>query len=202
MTTPLPASAGQPLDDWRRIDWRFLLPCPSVRSVIYAGITDEDLLRALHLMADDVVPVASPADWSRVPEGSADLVVLVQPLRHDFRAAARAVRPGGWVYGQHRARARRAGAPRTLLGWERAFRTIGLAQIAVYWHAPDFASCSRIVPVGSPSVVRDTLSRHRNVRFGQVKAVLGRLAMSLALFSAVVPEGSIVGRRPETRVAS
>jgi hypothetical protein len=189
-----PAAPDLPLHLWRRLDWRFLLPSTRLGVVACGGTPDADLLAALRLLG---VPVVRPGpDWRPVAEAAPDAVVLVQPDVADLAAAAAAVRPGGWIYAEVR-RDLRAGAPRTLLGWPRAFRAAGLTDVVAHWHAPDLATCSRMVPLDAPSLVRDALSRHGAVRFGRALSLAGRVAVALGVFPAGVPEGSVVGRRPE-----
>jgi hypothetical protein len=76
----------------RRVDWRFLLPDTRVgRSVCFG---DARLTRAVALISDEVV------NPDRVPPGSCDLAVVVDPDEHTLRAAAEALRPGASLYGE------------------------------------------------------------------------------------------------------
>ncbi|SDC39519.1 hypothetical protein SAMN05660690_1254 [Geodermatophilus telluris] len=189
-----PAAPDLPLHLWRRLDWRFLLPSTRLRVVACGGTPDDDLLAALRLLQVDVVRPGP--DWRPVADAAPDVVVLVQPTAADLAAAAAAVRPGGWVYAEVR-RDLHAAGPRTLLGWPRAFRAAGLTDVVAHWHAPDLRTCSRMVPLDAPALVRDALSRHGAVRFGRALSLAGRAAVALGVFPAGVPEGSTVGRRPE-----
>ncbi len=160
-----------------------------------AGAVDDELLAALPLLGTEVQRISERHDWVAAT-GRCSLVVLVGPSRPDLQAAAAMVRPGGWVYAEVKRRVLRFGAPRTLLGWQRAFRQAGLEEVATHWHAPDFATCSRIIAVDADAAVREALGHHQGVRFGWVLSLAGRLALRLRLFPLAVREGSIVGRRP------
>jgi hypothetical protein len=184
------------LHSWRRLDWRFLQPDLEPDTVAYGGAADAELVAALRLLDSDVRPLAELAVADR-----ADLVVLVDPARHDLLQAVAAVRPGGWVCAEIR-RSTVPGRPASLWGWRRVFSDAGLDNVAVYWHAPTLASSARIVPVADPTAVLSTLRRHHGVRFGRAKAAVGRLALALRLFAVAIPEGTVVGRRPEHGTAA
>lgn len=183
------------LPRWRRLDWRFLLPAIAPDRVACAGALDEALLQALPLLAPTVLTVRTPGDWSALT-GSCDLVVLIRPQPADLAGAVATLRPGGWVYAEVR-RELGGRAPRTLAGWRRRFARAGLEEVTAHWHAPGFEACSRIISVDARAVVRDALGRHEAVRFGAVVSAVGRLALRLGLFPLAVPEGSVIGRRPE-----
>jgi hypothetical protein len=188
-------STALQLHRWRRLDWRWLLPVPEVGDVVLAGPADALLVDALPLLGSSVHRVERREDWSAVA-GSADLVVLVQPGDADLRGAVAALRPGGWVYAEVRRDLRAPRGRRTLLGHRAALRRAGLVDVTAHWHAPDFASCSRIVALEDRTVVRDALGRHQVVRFGAALSLAGRTALRLGLFPLAVREGSLVGRRP------
>jgi hypothetical protein len=57
-----------------------------------------------------------------------------------------------------------------------------------------------MVPLASGAAVRDTLARHQAIPFGAVKEWIGRLALALRVFELVIPEGTVTGRRPESRL--
>jgi hypothetical protein len=74
-----------------------------------------------------------------------------------------------------------------------------LEDVTVYWNAPSLDATARIVPVTSEAAIRDTLSLHKDVRFGGAKAFAARLALTLGVFSLAIPDGTIVGQRPPGR---
>ncbi len=191
------ASAPLPLELWQRLDWRFLLPSPQPGAIVCAGVVDEEFAAALRLLDAELAQVTSPVDWSRVTDSSYDLAVLIEPTRQDLHAAARVVRPGGWVYVQAQRRILGASAaPRSLRGWSRASRRAGLAEVAVHWHAPNTSAPYRLVPLDSRIVVLEALNRYDEVRFGWLLSQLGKFLFACGLLPLAVPGGSVLGRRP------
>jgi thymidylate kinase len=186
---PRPPHA-RPLELWRRVDWRFLLPSPELGTVLCAGRHDADLRAALTLAGAHVTE-GRPRDGTDV-----DVAVLVRPSPSELRQAVASVRPGGWVVAEVRAGPRQArGRPWGLPGWRRALLAADLVEVTAYWHAPTISACSRIVPLDVPPVVREALLRHGAERFGLLKSLVGRGALRLGLFGHLVPEGTVVGRR-------
>lgn len=184
-----------PLHLWRRLDWRYLLPVHRVGDVVLAGPADDLLEAALPLLGTSSCRIERREDWPSVRE-AADVVVLVQPDDDDLRGAVAALRPGGWVYAEVRRDFRLPRGQRSLVGRRRAWRRAGLVDVAAHWHAPDFATCSRIVDLDQHTVVRNALGRHQAVRFGAALSLAGRTALRLGLFPLAVREGSLLGRRP------
>jgi len=188
-----------PLELWRRIDWRFLLPDLDVGTVVCGSRCDEQLVAALRLLEPTTLHVVAEVGWETVAEGSVDVAVLAGLDPAELRRAALALRPGGWVYAEiYRGPA--WALPRTwgLLGARRTLRSAGLQDVAMHWHAPDIRTCARIVPLQGREAVRATLLRHEGVRFGHLKSGLGRGALRAGLFPLGVPEGSVLGRRPDS----
>lgn len=175
---------------WRRLDWRFLLPSAEIGALGYAGEIDEELVRAFRLVDPGAVDITGPD-----PRSPCTTVVLRHPSPAQLVAARQRLSPGGSVY-LETGQALRPFGPRTLRGWRRLLERQGFIEIAAFWHTPDLDSCSRITPLGSPLAVRLTLDRHQGIRFGALKARVGRLLLSLGLIEIAVPAGSIVARRP------
>jgi hypothetical protein len=71
-----------------------------------------------------------------------------------------------------------------------------LAGVRTFWHPPSLAESTRILGTDDSGAVRATLARHDRVRFGWLKSLIGRAALRLGLFGVVVPEGTVVARRP------
>ncbi|QNE16226.1 hypothetical protein [Pseudarthrobacter sp. NBSH8] len=178
---------------WRRLDWRFLLPDLQVSSVGYGGTTSPELKSALHL----IDPAAAAVAPGRADQGSTyGVVLLSNPDLMDFKAAADAVKPGGWMCVEVRRSLFRRSGPRTLKGWKHALIRSGYQDVSAYWNAPSLDRTARIVPVDSAAAIRNTLSLHKDVRFGAAKALAARLALMLHLFDLAIPEGTVTGRRP------
>jgi hypothetical protein len=177
---------------WKLLDWRFLLPVFPV-TIGYGGQTDGEIVTAIRLMDPNATAIRQ---LSRKPSKRFEVVFLSFPDLALFESGIAAVQPGGWICLQTRRSISGSAAPRTLAGWKRALVRHGLRDVCVYWHAPNLECSSRIVPVDSPTAVRDTLSRHQSVRFGRVKAVIGIFALRLGCFASAVPEGTVIGRKP------
>lgn len=188
------SSAALPLHLWTLLDWRFLLPVLQPQSLGYGGRIGTDLMSALHLLDPDAARIRS--DRNGTSDKGFDVVLLSAPDLRLFEAAAAEVQPGGWMCARVRRSFLSPSGPRTLAGWKRAFERNGFTDICVDWHAPNLERAARIVPVASPSAIRDTLSLHRDVRFGRVKAIAGHFALALRLFDMAIPEGTVTGRRP------
>ncbi len=170
---------------WRRLDWRFLLPEPLTGTLLVAGRPDRLLLEALPLLnAVTIVREPQPAD-------SVDTIYLVHPATADLAPAMSLLRPGGVLYAEVSRESRRTSPA----AWGRAARGLGLQDVQVHWHAPDFANRTRVVPLDDRAAVLDTLSRHDGVRAGAVRAGLAVAIHRLGLLGDVVGHGSVLGRR-------
>jgi len=191
---PSPADAP-PLQTWQRLDWRFLLPCTEAEEIACAGNVDDDLAAGLPLIAPTVHRVTTAEAWAPLA-GTCDLVVLASPPAADVGSAVAALRPGGWVYAEIRRGRPGSRGPWTVRGWARALRRAGLEEVTAHWHVPDIATSSRIVSLDARVVVRDVLLRTQGRRFGRALSLTARAALRLGLIPLVVPEGSVVGRRP------
>lgn len=189
------AAGGLTLHLWRLLDWRFLLPVLQPRSLGYGGTPARDVLSALRLL--DPQAASIPSDSQRGASETYEVVLLTEPDLALFETAASAVEPGGWMCAEVRRSFFRRSGPRTLKGWKRAFVRSGFRDVSVYWNAPTLDRTARMVPVASATAIRDTLSLHKDVRWGRAKAVAGNFALALRLFDVAVPEGTITGRRPQ-----
>ncbi len=188
--------AAIPLAVWRLLDWRFLLPVLGPFRFAFSEGVPADLREAL-VTAD---PLAHRFDPQvAIPDNLATplIIVLSSPTRSEFETAARYLRPGDFVYAQlTRKPVVRSVEPRSIWGWERLAVRLGIGPVRLFWHAPDFQRCARIVPLDSRSAVWNTLQRHRGIRWGRAKSELGKLAFRLGLFGLAVPEASLLLSRP------
>ncbi|MFP3462268.1 hypothetical protein R5O87_15585 [Arthrobacter globiformis] len=199
VTPPTEAGNAGPLslEQWRLLDWRFLLPVVQPRNLGYGGAVDRESLAALRLLD----PGAGRIDSDGGPPGPTfDVVLLSSPDLQLLEAAAQRMQPGGWMCAEFRRSLSGSTRPRTLYGWRRAFVRNGFRDVSVQWHAPGLRHPSRMVPLASGSAVRDTLARHQAIPFGAVKELIGRLALALRVFELVIPEGTVTGRRPGSRL--
>lgn len=192
--TRRPSAAGDVLTAARRVDWRFLLS-PELGTVAIGEQVDAALADALRRFGSSVTSVrdfeTAGADY--------DLVVLVNPARHEVAAAAGALAPGGWLYVEVSAlRSRPLRRPRLLPTYVRALRRAGLEDVTAYWHFPDVASCEEIVPIASTAALTLFVGRRRTARLAQAKARLAVVLARRGLLGYVVTDGSVVGRRAPT----
>jgi len=150
---PAPIHSDALLQVSRRVDWRFLMPDPTLERVAYIGPAQGALLEALRLFSGSVTVFESVSgeDSAASPH---DVVVAHHPSREALRAAARLVRPGGFLYAE-------------VTGFRHARRDVavlrhsGCASVQVHWHWPDFEACTRIVPLDDPVVLVGTLLKGR-----------------------------------------
>lgn len=137
----------------QRADWRFLLPEPDLGRVVVVGpasIALDDAVRAVATDAD--FQLHAPAR----PVAHYDVAVALRCRPAELPAVAALVRPGGFVYAEAR-RSCRFG-PRA---WAAAAAALGLIQPRLYWHWPDFESCTRMVPWDSVEAVQHAARRSR-----------------------------------------
>ena len=156
----------------RRLDWRFLLPCPRLGDVLYLGTPDESLIAALQAFSGSVT-VVPRADAGVLPEQDArfDLVVLRSAEPAAVAAAARVLPPGGLIYCEVEQAGwltrRRGAGGRTRRGpfdgpggarrCRRMLERAGFDGVEIYLHYPDFERCQRIVPVAGQLAVEHAL---------------------------------------------
>lgn len=179
---------------WRLLDWRFLLPDLQNRRVGYGGSTGPEMEAALRLLDPSAaaIPLGHQEDNGR----KYGVVLLTEPDLAVFRNALASVEPGGWICVEARRSLLGRSGPRTLRGWKSAFVRNGYQDVSVYWNVPSLERTVRIVSVESGAAIRHTLALHKDVRFGEAKAIAAGLAQILGLFDLAVPEGTVIGRRP------
>ena len=195
----------------RRLDWRFLLPDPTLASVGYVGANDQPLWSALELFAEHVTRIAA----STTPGESRkrfDLVVVKRPSYTELLRAVDLVRPNGFLYLET------SGLlwPQSLTsisGWQNALKGIclgspqahlatldrlGMSDTAAYWVWPNFARCTRITPLGDSAALRFLFAAQTQVRLPRrmmdavLKTVVGNRRLNLLL-----PSVAIVARKPK-----
>lgn len=137
----------------RRLDWRFLLPDPTLRRVAYVGKAHGGLLASLQTFAGQVDRWETPpahVDVGQPPAVGYDVVVAHAPDEAALRKAVALAAPTGCVYVEAQGL--------LALGWRHAFKAAwslprylavlrGLGMdAAVFWFWPDFDRCTRIIP--------------------------------------------------------
>lgn len=170
------------LDVVRRVDWRFVLPDPSLGRVAYLPPHEAALAEALGLVSAGEVALDVPVGATE----AYDAVVLTGGARDQARAAWELLRPGGWVYAEIPGRA--AGP----LG--RALRAAGFVDVTAYWLWPRAGACMEIVPL-EPQAIRHVLGRRDPGARIRVRARVARALADARLFRFAVRDACVVGRR-------
>lgn len=152
-----PAASAQGLS-LRRLDWRFLLPHPPQGKFqhlrLFGGSRDlADLMVSANLAA--CVTCCSPAEPMQAEP--VDAVVILHGCDVDVARAVKGLVPGGVLY-QEIARRSPAALRQTPARIRRRLQEAGLTPTGLYWVAPNFEQCKRMVPLDVPGVVQWYLS--------------------------------------------
>ena len=196
-----PAGRGAELDSdallqaSRRLDWRFLLPDPSLRQVAYLGPARGALLDSLRLFSAALTTIdRSAAQTERTAQF--DLVVARGPAPADLWRAAELVRPGGFLYVEVANRLwPRSRGPRYATDYVAALGRRGFGEVAAYWHWPNFESCAEIVPLDDRDALLLAFSRRRSGTAARLKTTAGRWLLRSGLLARVVPCFSVLAHR-------
>ncbi len=203
----------------RRVDWRFLLPHPSLGRVGCLGTVPASLRAGLEAAGAEVVELGpnprkvgghNPIKFSTPPHlQPCDCVLSVSPNGFSVsaerstavqtRVIPAALRPGGWLIIEVHGLGGRRGLRRPLAprAWVRALERQGWEDVQAYWHWPDFETSSQIVPLGEPAALRLALGRGSGGgRLGWLTAALGRLGLAAGVLPRVAPSFSVMARRP------
>jgi hypothetical protein len=188
----------------RRLDWRFLLPDPTLGQVAYSGPGRGALLASLRLFSASLA-VLDPAAADGA-QTQYDLVVASAPAYPALVRAAAPVRPGGFLYVEiyrpfrllrRRARGAAARAPqlRDAADYVAVIERQGFGEVAAYWHWPNFETCAEIVPLDDRAAVLLAFARRRSGAMARVKSAFGRGLVRSGLLAWAVPCFSVVGRK-------
>src|SRR5262245_23205417 len=134
------AATADPARAVRRLDWRFLLSDPRLRRVMYLGAGAGLLLPALMRFALALTRFPSAAASAHV----ADLVVAQAATLAEIRRSLAMLVPGGLIYWElapHRNPFR--------CDWA-GLQDLGVDDVRVHWHYPNFEDCRWIVPITDP----------------------------------------------------
>ncbi len=140
----------------RRLDWRFLLPHPSLGRVAYWGPTDDSLFVALSTFCDQVTILGRQRD--PVNGTLFDTVVVRLASPSQLPTLLSHVQPGGVLYAEWYGRllpprVRREVGDKRMVSTSpravtRALAACEGADVHLYWHWPSFTACTRIIPLG------------------------------------------------------
>lgn len=189
-----PAAESDPdtlLQASRRLDWRFLLPDPALRSVGYSGPARGALLDSLRLFSESLAMLDSGDAAAQY-----DLVVARTPKPAALARAAAAVRPGGFLYVEVRQSLRPGGPrPRSPADYVAVIARHGFEDVTAHWHWPNFEACAEIVALDQRNALLLALARRRAGSGARLKSAFGSALVRSGLMARVVPCFSVVGRR-------
>jgi hypothetical protein len=130
----------------RRIDWRFLLPVPTLNRVGIVGQPDKALHLALSHFAETVQFIRSDTQ----PEQLFDVIIFLKPSPKDISVHLNRLAPNGYVYAElptFRRFSTMRGIAKKIARYESALHNAGLSNVDFYWHRPNFYNCKEIVPL-------------------------------------------------------
>lgn len=187
-----PAAPAADAATLRRADWRFLLPGGLSSRAAFLGASGSPTHRSVAAVCEEVL-VLDPTGPER--PGSFELVVVEQATSDALRRARSLLAPGGCLYAEldRRNGGARLTSVRALGG---RLAALGLRDIRVHWHFPDFDRRRCIIPFD------DLRPGVRHLRRGSDKTALRLLAGVLALpggarlLGRVLPCLSLVARAP------
>lgn len=196
-TLPATATGGQSsrrdrdLQIARRLDWRYLLPDPTLCRLALIGRPDGVLLEALQLFSEKVTVIPSSAQPVPPLPANCDVAVVCSSEPAAVALASSALRIGGYLYWE-------PGATRWRFSLRSCHATLGkhgFDEIQVYWCRPGFEDCLEMIPLSEPSALAFALSR----RFGGtrrwlIQAVV-RLLAGIAIPAGLVSCWSLVARK-------
>lgn len=166
----------------RRVDWRFLLPDPSLGRVAYLAPHDPAVAAALGAVASSVDLLDGHVD-----AGDYDVAVVTAAAGPAVAAAAGLLRPGGWVCVERPGRAA-GGAARTL-------RDLGLEAVAAHWTWPRAEACRELVPLQTAALSQAIGRRDPGSRL-RLRVRLARWAVRTPLVALLVRDAIVIGRAP------
>ena len=194
------AAAPAPQNRLARHDWRFLLADPCPRRVALVGgprVTDFEALA----LAGGGVTVVTPGPDSHASAESFDLVVAHEPTPAELEGAARLLCPGGVLYLEDHGllglrRCRRGLRFRSPRGQAAALEALGLVAIETHAHWPDFASCTRIVPLARDPALLHLLGGNPRDGYRRVRNWIGWTLARCGVVELLLPCFSVLGTKP------
>ncbi len=201
----------------RRLDWRFLLPNPSLTSVAYIGQNNQTLLSALQYFCETVYFVNETAHFkeNHKRQSRFDSVVVTSLNFSDIEKACTLLKDGGYLYWEiertgwinslNKKKKSQQSVNSSNNGVIKGFKDfgnlhkhiaflkkLGFTDIEINWHRPNFDKCLEIIPLNNPTALDYYFSRDRTDLAGQFKIVAGRLMMKSGILKYVVPCVSVV----------
>jgi len=203
----------------RRIDWRFLLPNPTLRQVAYVGSYDEVLLSALQTFSQSLITLhdSQQLEASSAERSAYDLLVLRSTNPHDIMRANQMLTSGGYLYWEFDRRAVLPfDRPNVRSLWKKAMRWINgrlqrrmshykkcvaalvfwsFSDIEVHWHRPDFENCLEFIPLDRKPALQYVFSRNNGSLKDRISSMVGRSLVKMGLLPRLIPCFSLVARK-------
>jgi hypothetical protein len=208
----------------RRLDWRFLLPDPELRSVAYLGFNEGNLFKVLKLFSESLSFIGPHNIAANTKEKihSFDLVVAHSVSPALIKKVSELIKPNGCLYWELDRRQqwfkfskRKNVAKKQLVQYLNDYdqwnsfvglrnalyyvlflQQLGLCSIELNWHRPNFDACLEIIPLGDSKALNYAFSKSRNNLAGKAKIIAGRSLKRSGLLPYVVPCFSLVGWKP------
>lgn len=166
----------------RRLDWRFLLPDPALGRVLVVGEVGGDLLAALRTGGVTVTMGEAVGAESAL----FDTAVAVNPSPRALAMAAALLRSGGWLYAE-------MNGGRAARRLAKQLPQMGFVSVRRHWHWPDFARCTRILPLDDAGALVYGLLKGQGGARSKTVTLLARGGVFLWLARPV----SVVAQRGE-----
>lgn len=189
----------------RRLDWRFLLPEPSLRRVAYFGAAQSSLALALQHFSEQLTIFDQvQVEVSQHDVAQFELVVLAAPTIAQIEAAIAMLAPHGWLYAevQHawewrheRKLPTHALSLPKLEDWQAALARSGCVEVKAHWHRPTFERAVQIIPLHEVSAMDFVFNRRAEDFMSQLKFATGRSLMKQAWLARLLQCVSLVARK-------
>lgn len=187
----------------RRLDWRFLLPDPTLSQVVYIGPENDDLLKSLDHFSE-YLSVLSHGELKIYREGNGrhfDLLIARSPSIDELNKGISLLESGAYIYWE----IQRPNAIKSIkkgnirlkhAGKNIAFlEKMGFTDIEMHWHRPNFWACREIIPLdGSRALDNAFRKGHSNLK-GQLKETAGKTLKASGLLPYYVNCFSLVGKK-------
>lgn len=177
--------AGVPLLQLsRRVDWRFLLPDPTLGRVTYVGTLPRDLELALRQFSHQLIEDRSEP---------ADLVVMVNPSLEVFRTSILAAQ-------RFYVELQRPTWLTCLKQWTLLDSCLKFAhrqgmEARAYWHYPSFEAANRLLPLSHAAPLMHVVGKGKTDRTTKLKQHGSALLLRSGVLARCVSSISIVGYR-------
>jgi hypothetical protein len=175
----------------RRIDWRFLLPVPTLNRVGIVGQPDKALSMALSHFAETVQLITSDIQ----SDSPFDVLVMLKPSPKDISAYLNWLSPNGFLYAElpsFRRFSTLRGIAKKMTRYQSALHNAGLTNFDFYWHRPNFYFCKEIVPVQQKPALSFALSKGHSGIKGFAETTAANIFRFTGLYPPIIRHISLV----------